>query len=130
MFRNIIETHINEEKITISSFLTKIAQYSTLDQALVELPEEYLEFYFNNEKLLQKSLKKLHLTEASREDPGYLGWAPPEEKIHKNIKYKGNIITLEWDSELKTWFPQVRFRGITESVKYAKKLVNDWEASK
>ena len=117
------------ESLDIEKFLAKVSKYDSLDDALLSLPDSYIEFYFKNSKLLNKSLKNMGLVESiTPENPGYVGWSPtPQgtETTYKNIKYKGNIITLEYNPELRTWFPQVRFRSVTQALKYAKSLVDD-----
>ena len=127
-FRNTIMTdEIHEAKnITLDTFLTKVSDYSTVDDALTDLPAEYLEFYADNEKSLQKTLKKLGLVEAyTPEAPGYAGWAKDEKKRIKSIKYKGNLIHLIWDPEIGTWMPFIGFRSVTSALKYAKTLVSN-----
>ena len=121
---------INERrKITLDSFIDIIYTYGTLDQAILDLDDDMLQFYSDNFKVIDKLLIKHKLVEdyASPETPGYLGWARAKDDKIKNIKYKGNIISLQWDTELATWQPTVRFRSVTESLKYGKMLVDQWK---
>ena len=130
MFEDIIqqqETLFNES-LDIEKFLSKVQGYSTLDEAFSDLSEEYLQFYFENSNVLEKSLINLNLLEAGLngpESPSYVGWSPEAEKteiIYKTVKYKGILLTLEYNPELKTWFPQVRFRSVTKALNHAKAL--------
>ena len=119
-FHEIIEKQ--NKNITINSFIEKIKKYQSLEQALIELPQEYLEFYVNNEKEISKAVKRLF---ESQETQGYLGYAPPQETKTKVIKYKGQLIHLKWDDDSKNWVPMVAFRNILSAVRYGKKLVDE-----
>lgn len=126
----IIETKNNN--ISLDSFLLDVSSYNTLDEALEELDDIYLEFYSNNQNQLDKALKKMNMLETEAglgegaESPGELGWSPDADNIrYKTIKYKGELITLVWDPVLRTWFPTIRFRSVVAALKYGKSLVND-----
>ena len=112
------------KKITIDSFLKKIAEYSTLDQAFTDLPSEYIEFYAKNEKKLQKALDNL-FEGYNPEAQGYLGMAATQEKTIKKIKYKGEIFTLVFDPEIGSWQAIPAFRSITQALRYGKSLVDN-----
>ena len=140
-FKNILNDkikHINEN-ITIDSFLLKVNNYNNIDDALGDLPDEYLEFYAKNSKKLEISLQRLKLkssddfsdfsdfsefNETSSEDPGYTGWSRENDEKTKTIKYKGELIHLVWSPTTRTWTPFLGFRGITSALKHAKKMVN------
>ncbi len=114
-----------KHKITLETFLLDVSNYSTLDDAFEELPEEYAEFYINNSTKLNKALKNMHMLE-SAESPGETGWSPSVDTMkYKTIKYKGSLITLEWNPELRTWLPTIRMRSIVGALKYAKSLVDN-----
>ncbi len=125
MFRDIIDVDIEiNEKITIDSFVSDIEDLGSLDVVLDSLDDESLQFYSDNEKQIDKLLKRRNLSENwnSPEDSGYAGWSPSDKRKVKTIKYKGDIISLEWDPELATWQPSVRFRSVTKALKYGKIL--------
>ena len=105
------------KKITMSSFMNKVSDFSSLDDALSSLPDDYLEFYANNEKALGKAMKKMF---ESAESPGYIGYAPLPIDTTKVIKYKGQIIKLTFDAKHRIWTPQISFRNITEALKFSK----------
>ena len=119
MFRDILE---KEEELDDAKFIRKVSNFSSLDLALVELEDEYIEYYARNEKRLDRSLKRLHLKEGT-EDPGYLGMSRPDETIRKKIKFKGEILILEWDNNNRVWIPLIAKRTIVGALKYAKTLV-------
>ena len=121
----ITEEQNEAKKITIDSFLLKVNEFSSIDDALSSLPDEYLEFYAKNEKKLQKSLENLNLAEEwTPETPGYVGFSKVEEKKVKTIKYKGGLLHLVWDPEIGTWMPFLGFRSVVQALKYAKKLAD------
>jgi len=130
MFKDIIqqEEQLFNESITLEIFLDSVSSYSTLDEAFVHLPDTFIQFYLENENLLNKSLISLQLLEAGArgpESPSYTGWSPDAQNddiVYKTIKYKGILLTLEYNPELKSWFPQVRFRSITKALRHAKAL--------
>jgi len=111
------------ENITKDDFIQKIKSYSTIDDALLGLPDEYIEYYMINMNSLNKELKKLKKLNLQEEEKT-LGYAPAPKKIIKQIKYKGQYITVEYDPELQSWFPAIRFRSIMTALKYIKKQVN------
>jgi len=113
-----------EEGITLSTFVQKVSQYSTLDLALAELPSEYIDFYSSNERLLNKQLKKLNLLE-SAESMGYTGMSPTEETVRKKIKYKGEILILEWDADSSVWIPLVAKRSIVQALKLGRVMIDN-----
>ena len=131
-FTDIVENTIEEaQKITIDSFIETVASYGSLDDAVLELDDDMLQFYSNNLRVLDKLLKKRDLMESiqygSPGEQGYHGWSRSGEDKTKTIKYRGHLISLAWDAELGTWQPTVRFRSVSESLKYGKKLVDEWE---
>ena len=113
------------EKITMDIFLDKVSKFSSLDQALVELDQAYLEFYMNNQKKADKSLKSLNIHEATAETPGYAGFAAPQATIYKKIKYRGEIMVLKYDDELRLWIPLPAFRSIVQAMSYSKNLIDN-----
>ena len=132
-FKDIIEEslkELEESKITVDSFVLSVENMGGLDQALEELDDDELQFYSDNQKQIDRLLQKRGLMEvievmeaiASPENRGYLGWARPLELKTKNIKYKGDIISLEFDPDLGTWQPTMRFRSVTKALKYGKML--------
>jgi len=110
------------ENVTLDNFIKNVQNYSTLDDALANMEDDYIEWYLlnMNNKKLKQNLKKLKLYE----DDVTLGYAPEPKKIKKNIKYKGQFITVEYDPELATWFPMIRFRSIVSALKYIKRTVD------
>ena len=121
------------ENVTYKDFITKVKGYSSIDDALLHLSDEYTEWYLLNinNKILNKELKKLKLEETEKtketeltEDDLTLGYAPQPKKITKNIKYKGQYITVSYDPDLGTWFPTIRFRSISTALKYIKAHVD------
>ena len=122
---NIINTEIQEaKKITISSFLDKVSGYVSLDHALVELPSEYLEFFMKNEKTLKKSIDSL-FEDYNPENPGYLGYSPEKKIVTKKIKYRGQLLIVQFDPEIGNWVPLPAFRSITQALKYGKNLIDE-----
>lgn len=125
-FASLLEIELSEEEITLDSFIRKVRKFNSLDLALVELPSEYIDFYSNNERNLNKQLKKLKLLESS-ESPGYVGFSYADTTTRKKIKYKGEIIVIEWDNENKVWIPWVSKRSIVQALRYGKSLIDDLE---
>ncbi len=125
MFKDIIEEsiEINEAKITVDSFVTSVENMGGLDQALEGLDDDEIQFYADNQRVIDRILTKRGLTEGLHpESPGYLGWSRPSKLKTKNIKHKGNIISLQFDPELGTWQPTMRFRSVTSALKFGKVL--------
>jgi hypothetical protein len=125
MFIDILNEDIKKKDIiTIDSFVSNVDKIGNLDDALDLLNDEHLQFYSDNERQINKVLRKRNLLEdwGSPEGPGYTGWARSPEKKIKTIKYKGEIISLEWDPELATWMPVIRFRSVTQALKFGKTL--------
>lgn len=120
------------EGVTEKSFITALKGYSNIDDAMAHLDDEYIEYYLINmdKKSLKNALKKynIHIKESikeSYEDPEItLGYAPQDGTIVKNIKYKGQYITLTYNKELGTWNPEIRFRSVMTALKYIKAQVN------
>lgn len=122
MFKNIIQKSVEITDITLDEFLLTISEYESFDQALSELDESYLQFYIDNQNILDKSIYNQSLFES--EETNYSGWSAPEGQRFKTIKYKGEYITLEYEPELESWFPSVRFRSIVSAMKYGKALAD------
>ncbi len=122
----ILEQEIEEnKKITPEMFVLKASEYHSLDLALEELSDDYIQYYFDNQRLVDKALRSQGLIEAAgAEDPGYLGWQPSKTKKTKKIKYKGEIIQLEYNPENGTWVPNVAFRSVTNALKFGKLLAD------
>jgi hypothetical protein len=110
------------ENVNMNDFVKKVSSFSNIDDAMLSLPDEYVEWYLLNinNKKLHKLLKKLNINE----DDLTLGYAPSRTRIIKNIRYKGQYITIEYDPELSNWFPSIRFRSIVSALKYIKKEVD------
>lgn len=120
-----IEQKLND--ISMDSFLLDVTSYSSLDEAFENLSDAHLNFYTDNQDIIEKALYNMNfdIVESS-EDPGYTGWSPDTDEVkYKTIKYKGNIITLVWEPELRTWFPTVRFRSIVQALKHGKSQIDD-----
>ena len=119
---------INEANITLKQFLQAVKSYSTLDDALEKLPDDYIEFYLKNinNKTLNKELKKINLTEDFYEpyQTKTVGTSPSTNKF-KQIRYKGEFIVLKYD-ERWGWLPSMTFRSITQATKYIKKLADEF----
>ncbi len=131
MFKDIIEEslkELEESKITVDSFVQSVENMGGLDQALEGLDDDELQFYSDNQRGLDRILQKRGLMEmeeafiTSPEARGYVGWSRPLELKVKSINYKGDIISLEFDPDLGTWQPSMRFRSVTKALKYGKML--------
>ncbi len=137
------EDLILAEGVSMQSFINSVKKYNTIDDALIHLSDENIEFYLLNinsrelNNLLKKnkikSLQETCLQETCLQESGItLGMAPhlpaspsePKQTIFKNLKYKGQYITLEYNPELQSWFPTLRFRSIITALKYIKKQVD------
>jgi hypothetical protein len=116
------------ESINKSDFIQGVSKYSSLDDALMNLPDEYTEFYFKhiNDKKLEKTLKKLKLVENINEVTDVLtydvtvGTSPQDQKF-KRIHYKGEYIVIKYDERF-GWIPSISFRSIPKALKYIKKV--------
>jgi uncharacterized protein YihD (DUF1040 family) len=118
---------INETKINLKQFIQAVNSYSNLDDALENLPEEYIEFYLNNmnNKDLNKNLKRLKLQEEFEPyQDQTLGTSPSSTKF-KKIHYRGEYIILKYDSRW-GWIPAMSFRSITQATKYIRKLADEF----
>ncbi len=115
-FTSTINETIHETKITIISFLDAIKDYNTLEEFL-STHDEYIQFYSDNERDLNITLKKLNITEAEET----LGWSGGGDKI-KTIRYKGEFINLEYNHNLNSWLPTVRYRSVINALKQGKAL--------
>lgn len=116
------------EGVTSKSFINAVKQYKSIDDALLHLSDENVEFYLLNinSKEINNLLKKNKI-QGLQETEITLGMAPGSDKqqnIYKNLKYKGQYITLEYNPELQSWFPTLRFRSIITALKYIKKQVD------
>ena len=120
---NTIYNSIVENKVTQREFITAVKSYSNIDDAMSHLSDEFIEFYLLNvnSTKLTKELKKLNIVESIEHT---LGYAPADDKIIKSIKYRGQFITLEYDRDLGSWFPAIRFRSIITALKYIKAQVD------
>ena len=125
--------NIQEKSISEKDFLNGINSYTSINAALANLPEEYTEYYLLNinSKSLNKQLKDLHIQGIHETNESILGtadrtlgFAPTKDRIIKNIKYKGQYITVEYDRELGSWFPAIRFRSIISALKFIKDQVD------
>ncbi len=126
----LIENITINEKIKMSDFIKAVNSHSSLDDALENLPDEYIEFYLKNmnSKKLKSELQKLKLTE----DKDYeikqqqtLKTSPDSDK-YKKIHYKGEFIILRYD-ERWGWVPQMAFRSITQASKFIKNIVDTFD---
>lgn len=122
------------ENVTLSKFIKNVSSYSSLDDALAHLDDEYTEWYLLNinSKKLNSELKKINLVENlhnlyNLDDNKTLGFSTKEKPLIKQIKYKGQYITVEYNRELGSWFPAIRFRSITTALKYIKNQVDYFE---
>ncbi len=122
MFKDIIQE--KKDIITIDSFISAITQYKSLDQALTELPETYINYYVQNQKSIDKALKNLDLSE-SAESPGYAGWSRTDDIVHKTIKYKGELLILTYDPSIGSWSAIPQFRSVVQALKYGKQLIDN-----
>ena len=122
LFENIL---ISENKVSSKDFISKVKNYKSLDDALLELPDEYTEFYlkYMNNKSFNNLLKKEKLIEAE-ESKITVRVAPEHQKI-KKIRYQGQFIILKYDKDT-GWIPMISFRNITAALKYVKELFNDF----
>lgn len=129
MFKDALQNELFQEKqnhiLTIDEFVEAVLEYDTLDLALVNLDESYFQFYVDNQKIVDKTLRKVGLNESEPDDDkSTLGWSRPDKIVYKTIKYKGEYITLVFDPELGSWFPTIRFRSIIKAMKYGKELAD------
>ena len=127
--KSIIESIIVNENITIKDFIKSVNSYSSLDDALENLSDDYIEFYLKNmnNKALNKELKKRKLIEFYDLEQNDLnvGMSPKPETV-KKIHYKGNYIVLSFDP-VKGWVPGVSFRSISKATKFIKKIYDEFE---
>jgi len=119
---------ISETRISTDSFLIKVGEYSTFEDALVNLPDEYLEFYLKNEKKLKRPLSRIiNMDENwSAEGPGDVAQSKDSTKKVKTIKYRGQLFHLVWDPEIGSWSVIPGFRSITQALRYGKELVDSY----
>ena len=122
-FTDIIQEKKENKKLTVDSFIQDVSKYNSLDLALLELDSIYAEFYSDNEKILKKPLSKLNLYESS-ETSNYLGVSYAQKTIRKKIKYKGEIILIEYDAENNVWIPWVATRSIVQAIKMGKAQID------
>ena len=122
-FKEILSEQINERALDDELFLLKVSNFSSIEDALTKLGNEYIEYFSKHEKRLKKPLSKLNLLE-SAETAGHLGFARPEETVTKKIKYKGEIILVTWDNINAVWVPEVAKRSIVQALRYGKFLVD------
>ena len=115
----------SKTEITIEGFIAEVSAYSSLEYALSELPEVFMEFYLDNESILDRSLTKRNLLEGA-ESPGYVGWSGTEDII-KVIKYKGHLINLHWKKEEHTWEVLPAFRNVVSALRYGKEMIDNIE---
>ena len=117
------------EGIKEIDFINAINSYTSIDDALLRLDDEYIEWYMMNmnSKKVKNLLKRLNISglhEDTQNTQTTLGYAPSADRITKSIKYKGQFITVEYDRELGSWFPAIRFRSIISALKYIKAEVD------
>ena len=118
---------IKEEELktlSIDIFLENIGKFGSLDEALENLNERYLQFYSSNIKLLEKAIDSLFIQESfyTPERSGDTSWSKGEERKVKTIKYKGDLIHLIWEPDTGTWVAEVGFRSVISALKYGKVL--------
>ena len=119
-----LDNMIEESEISIEDIVLRIEHEGSITAALVDLSDDYIQFYFDNQKKIDKLLKKQGITEGA-EDLGYLGTAPDFEKaITKKIRYKGEIVLLIYHPDRGVWEPQISFRSVSDGMKYARKLID------
>ncbi len=121
MFREEIKVKPIDESISIDSFLDAAQIYNSIDDALSNLPGKYLQFYLDNERVLNKSLHSIF----EGTESGYLGWGTPEQNVIKKIKYKGEILILEYDNKSHLWDSYVGYRSIVKALKQGKDIIDN-----
>lgn len=117
------------ESVTEKDFIKAVSKYKDIDTALENLSDEYVEFFMlniNNKKFMNKLKKNIKLNEYAidTDNKTTTKWSPDEPKVRK-IRYKGEFITLQYDSEL-GWLPTVRFRSVVNALRYIKKIADDY----
>jgi len=112
-----------QEKITIPSFIDAVRKWGSLDQALINLNSKYIEFYLKNETSLKKAIKALN--EDSSESPGYVGQSRTEDDVVKIIKYKGQLLRLQFDADTRHWLAIPAFRSIVQALRYGKDQIDE-----
>ena len=115
---------IKNQELTIDTFLENIDKFKSLDDALENLSEKYLQFYSSNTRVLDKAITSLFLEDDfyNSERAGDTAWAKTEERKVKTIKYKGDLIHLIWAPDTGTWSAEVGFRSVIAALKYGKML--------
>jgi hypothetical protein len=119
---------INESAIRLKDFLNAVKKYDNIDNALENLPDDYIEFYFKNmnSNVFNNKLKQMKLVESESEFEPYItqmGGASPKSGKYKKIRYKGEFIILKYD-ERWGWVPYMSFRSITQATQYIKKMAD------
>ena len=118
---------LQESQISLNQFIQAVNSYSNIDNALENLPDEYIEFYLNNmnNKSLNKKLKQMNLIEEYEEYDTRTTAVSPEINRFKKIHYKGEYIILKYDPRW-GWVPAMSFRSITKATQYIRKLANEF----
>lgn len=118
MFKTVMTESVSEQELSLETFLEEVSCYTCLDEALYYSDNSYFQFYLENEDIISRNL-------VETEQPGYTGWSPSNKLAIKTIKYKGHILALEFDPELGTWQPTVRFRSVVNALKYGKTVIDN-----
>jgi len=118
---------LQESQISLNQFIQAVNSYSNIDNALENLPDEYIEFYLNNmnNKSLNKKLKQMNLIEDFEVYDTRTTTVAPETNRFKKIHYKGEYIILKYDTRW-GWVPAMSFRSITKATQYIRKLANEF----
>jgi len=108
-----------KEKVDLTSFISKVENYGSLSVALEHLPDDYIEFYLKNEKLIDKALKRRGINE----DAQITNYGNP--LTTRLIRYKNNLILLEKDNDLNVWKVRPIFKRLVDALKYGKSEIDE-----
>ena len=126
-----------QEQITLDSFITEVSKYGALDEALIELPSIFMEFYINNQVSADKLIMNFNInpgqdsgiydTLQEAEEQGTPAWTPSGNETTKVIRYKGEIIVLRHTSETGVWESIVGFRNLVKGLRYSKTMIDNYK---
>jgi len=127
-----------QDDITLDSFITEVSKFDSLDEALIELPSMFMEFYINNQVSADKLIMNFNInpgqdsgiltTMGEAETQGTTVWTTAGDETTKVIKYKGEVIVLRYTTESGVWVPTIGFRNIIKGLRYAKTKIDEYKA--
>ena len=127
-----------QDDITLDSFITEVSKFDSLDEALIELPSLFMEFYVNNQDSADKLIMKFNInlgedsglltTMEEAETQGTTVWTTTGEETTKVIKYNGEVIVLRYTAESGVWVPTIGFRNIIKGLRYGKSKIDEYKS--